>query len=230
MKDFILIFKDQTILKIINLSLQVSVTALVVGGIIGILLGTVLGIYRFRGKNMILSFVYTFMGVPPVLIGVIVYLLLSRKGIFGFAQLLFTPSAMIIAQILLVTPIVTGLTFSAISANVSKFSASALTLGANQIQLWMVLLKQSRRGIITACLTAFGRAISEVGAVMLVGGNIEGETRVMTTAIILETRQGNFNTALALGLVLLFISFLINFFVLWKFMLKKTPNQEVVPV
>ena len=230
MKDFILIFKDQTILKIISLSLQVSVTALIVGGLIGILLGTVLGIYRFRGKNIILSFVYTFMGVPPVLIGVIVYLLLSRKGIFGFAQLLFTPSAMIIAQILLVTPIVTGLTFSAISANVSKFSAAALTLGANQLQLWKVLLKQSRRGIITACLTAFGRAISEVGAVMLVGGNIEGETRVMTTAIILETRQGNFNTALALGLVLLLISFLINFFVLWRFMLKKAPNQEVVPV
>jgi tungstate transport system permease protein len=230
MKEFFLIFKQEAIIKIITLSLQVSLTALVVGGVIGILLGTLLGIYRFPGKNIILSIVYTFMGVPPVLIGVIVYMLLSRKGILGFAQLLFTPSAMTIAQILLVTPIVTGLTFSAISANVNKFTGSALTLGANQFQLWTVLLRQSRRGIITACLTAFGRAISEVGAVMLVGGNIEGETRVMTTAIILETRQGNFNTALALGLVLLLISFLINFFVLWKFMLKKSPNQEVVPV
>jgi tungstate transport system permease protein len=230
MKDWILLFKQEAIIKIITLSLQVSLTALLVGGVLGILLGTVLGIYRFKGKNIILSVVYTCMGFPPVLIGVIVYLLLSRKGILGFAQLLFTPSAMIIAQILLVTPIVTGLTYSALSANVKKYSASALTLGANQFQLWLVLLRQSRRGIITACLTAFGRAISEVGAVMLVGGNIEGETRVMTTAIVLETRQGNFNTALALGFVLLFISFIINFFVLWRFMLAKSPQQEVLHV
>ncbi|MEH7095615.1 ABC transporter permease [Neobacillus vireti] len=230
MKEWIFLFKQEAIIKIITLSLQVSLTALLIGGLIGILFGTILGIYRFKGKNIILSVVYTFMGVPPVLIGVIVYLLLSRKGIFGFAQLLFTPTAMTIAQILLVTPIVTGLIYSALSANVNKYSAAALTLGANQLQLWMVLLRQSRRGIITACLTAFGRAISEVGAVMLVGGNIEGETRVMTTAIILETRQGNFNTALALGLVLLLISFLINFFVLWRFMLPKGPNQGVIQV
>jgi tungstate transport system permease protein len=230
MKEWISLFKEDVILQIISLSLQVSLTALLIGGIIGILCGTILGIYSFKGKNIILSVVYTLMGVPPVLIGVIVYLLLSRKGILGFAELLFTPSAMIIAQIILVTPIVIGLTYSAISANVSKFSSTALTLGANSFQLWKVLLCQSCRGIITACLTAFGRAISEVGAVMLVGGNIEGETRVMTTAIILETRQGNFDIALALGLVLLVISFIINFFILWRFMLKKTPNQEVIPL
>ncbi|MDP4084240.1 MAG: ABC transporter permease [Bacillota bacterium] len=228
MKEWISLFKEETILEIIKLSLQVSLTALIIGGIIGILAGTTLGIYSFRGKKIILSVVYTLMGVPPVLIGVVVYLLLSRHGVLGSLQLLFTPTAMIIAQIILVTPIVTGLTYSAISSNERKFSPAALTLGANDFQLWMVLLRESRRGIITACLSAFGRAISEVGAVMLVGGNIEGSTRVMTTAMILETRQGNFNVALALGAVLLFISFFINFFVLWRFMFTKTSFQEAI--
>jgi tungstate transport system permease protein len=230
MKDWFSLFKEDFVLSVIGLSLQVSLTALLIGSVVGITLGTILGIYQFRGKNFILSIVYTFMGVPPVLIGVIVYLLLSRKGILGFAELLFTPSAMIIAQTILVTPIIIGLTYSAISSNVTKYASAALTLGANPIQLWWVLLRQSSRGIITACLTAFGRAISEVGAVMLVGGNIEGETRVMTTAIILETRQGNFDIALALGLVLLAISFILNFFILWRFMLRKTTQQEVIPL
>lgn len=228
MKEWILLFKQETIIDVISLSLKVSLTALLAGSVIGILIGTLLGIYRFKGKNLILSIVYTMMGFPPVLIGVIVYLLLSRKGVFGFAELLFTPTAMIIAQIILVTPIIIGLTYSAVSSNVAKYSAAALTLGANKLQLWIVLLRQSGKGIITACLTAFGRAISEVGAVMLVGGNIEGETRVMTTSIILETRQGHFDVALALGAVLLLISFLINFFILWRFMLRKTPGQEVI--
>ncbi|WML46188.1 ABC transporter permease [Neobacillus sp. PS3-40] len=228
MNGWISLFKDDAILEIIKLSLQVSLTAMVIGSIIGILAGTTLGIYNFIGKKIILSVVYTLMGMPPVLIGVIVYLLLSRHGILGSAQLLFTPTAMIIAQTILITPIVTGLTYSAISSNDKKYSAAALTLGANDFQLWKVLLRESRRGIITACLTAFGRAISEVGAVMLVGGNIEGSTRVMTTAMILETRQGNFNVALALGAVLLLISFLINFSVLWKFMFKRASFTEVI--
>lgn len=228
MKEWLLLFKEDAILEIIKLSLQVSLTAVLIGGILGILAGTILGIYHFKGKKIILSVVYTLMGVPPVLIGVIVYLLLSRHGIFGSAALLFTPTAMIIAQTILVTPIVTGLTYSALSSNERKYSSAALSLGANAFQLWKVLLRESSRGIITALLSAFGRAISEVGAVMLVGGNIEGSTRVMTTAMILETRQGNFNVALALGGVLLTISFLINFFVLWRFMFKTAPFQEVI--
>lgn len=180
--------------------------------LIGIPCGALLGLYSFPGKRLITVLVFTFMGLPPVLIGVLVYMVLSRYGLLGFLQLLFTPEAMIISQSILVTPIITGLTMSAVQARERTYWETAKSLGATPFQLIWTILKEARRGIWSGISTAYGRAISEVGAVMLVGGNIEHETRVMTTAIILETRKGSFDTALQLGIVLLLVSFMFNSF------------------
>ncbi|MHC2180809.1 tungstate transport system permease protein [Paenibacillus sp. PvR052] len=180
--------------------------------LIGIPCGAFLGLYSFPGKRLIIILVFTFMGLPPVLIGVIVYIMLSKYGLLGFLQLLFTPEAMIIAQSILVTPIITGLTMSAIQARERTYWETAKSLGATPLQLVWTILKEARSGIWSGISTAYGRAISEVGAVMLVGGNIEHETRVMTTAIILETRKGSFDVALQIGIVLLLISFVFNSF------------------
>ncbi|WP_348635140.1 ABC transporter permease [Paenibacillus sp. PvP091] len=200
------------VIEIIGLSIQVSTIAIIVGMLIGIPCGAFLGLYSFPGKRLIIILVFTFMGLPPVLIGVIVYIMLSKYGLLGFLQLLFTPEAMIIAQSILVTPIITGLTMSAIQARERTYWETAKSLGATPLQLVWTILKEARSGIWSGISTAYGRAISEVGAVMLVGGNIEHETRVMTTAIILETRKGSFDVALQIGIVLLLISFVFNSF------------------
>lgn len=212
--EFLEIFQNPDVIAVILLSLQVSASAILVGMVIGIPLGAVIGLFPFPGRKLIIALIYTMMGFPPVLIGVVVYLLLSRQGILGEWQLLFTPFAMVIAQIILVTPIITGLTLTAVYSKEKIFAETAQSLGANRLQMMWALVRESRKGIWAAVATAFGRAISEVGAVMLVGGNIEGHTRVMTTAIILETRKGNFEVGLALGIVLLLISFAINGFLL----------------
>lgn len=202
------------VLEIILLSLKVTTTAVLLGVLIGIPFGAFLGLYSFPGKKLVVTLVFTCMGLPPVLIGVIVYLLLSKYGMLGSLQLLFTPEAMIIAQFLLVTPILIGLTMSSVQAQERTYWETAKSLGANPAQLIWTIIKESRRGIWSGVAAAYGRAISEVGAVMLVGGNIEHYTRVMTTAIILETRMGNYTTGLQLGLVLLVISFIFNSFLM----------------
>lgn len=194
------------------MSIEVSTVAILFGMLIGIPCGAILGLYSFPGKRLMIILVFTFMGFPPVLIGVIVYLLLSKYGLLGFLQLLFTPEAMIIAQATLVTPIITGLTMTAVQARERAYWETAKSLGAAPLQWVWTILKEARSGIWSGIATAYGRAISEVGAVMLVGGNIEHSTRVMTTAIILETRKGSFNTALQIGIVLLVISFIFNSF------------------
>lgn len=203
---------DKALYEIIFLSLRVSLVAVCLGMLLGIPLGTFLGMYRFKGRQLITVIIYTLMGLPPVLVGVVVYLLLSAKGPLGEWQLLFTPTAMIIAQTLLVAPIISGLTMAAVKGKVKEFYEATVSMGANRLQTAWIIIRESKLGIFAAIATAFGRAIAEVGAVMLVGGNIEHVTRVMTTAIILETRKGNFNLALGLGLVLLVISFIINTF------------------
>ncbi|MEW9668578.1 ABC transporter permease [Ammoniphilus sp. 3BR4] len=212
--EFVEVFQNPDVIAVILLSLQVSATAVIIGMLLGIPLGAVIGLFSFPGRKLIIALIYTMMGFPPVLIGVVVYLLLSRQGILGGWELLFTPSAMVLAQIILVTPIITGLTLTAVYSKERFFAETAQSLGANRLQMVWALVKESRKGIWAAVATAFGRAISEVGAVMLVGGNIEGHTRVMTTAIILETRKGNFEVGLTLGIVLLLISFAINSFLL----------------
>lgn len=203
---------DKALYEIIFLSLKVSLTAVGIGMLLGIPIGTFLGMYRFPGRQLVIMFNYTLMGLPPVLAGVLIYLLLSAKGPLGEFQLLFTPTAMIIAQSLLVTPIISGLTMVAVRGKVREYLETAVSMGANRMQTAWIIIRESRNGIVAAIITAFGRAIAEVGAVMLVGGDIQHMTRVMTTAIILETRKGNFDLALGLGFVLLLISFLINAF------------------
>ncbi len=205
-----LIRGDAEIYEIIFLSLRVSLTATVVGTLLGIPLGTLLGLKEFRGRRVLINLIYTLMGLPPVLAGLLIYLLLSRSGPLGALQLLFTPAAMVLAQVMLVTPIITGLTTVAVQAKEKVFSETAVTLGALPWQAAFLVLKEARRGIVVGIITAFGRAIAEVGAVMLVGGNIQHYTRVMTTAIVLETRKGDYSLAMGLGLVLLLLSFTIN--------------------
>lgn len=201
---------DSEIYEIIFLSLKVSLTATIIGTFLGIPLGAFLGLKRFPGRQVVINLTYTLMGLPPVLAGLLCFLLLSQSGPFAEWELLFTKSAMIMAQVMLVTPIITGLTTSAVQAKDRQFWESAVTLGARPWQSAWLTVREARGGIVVAIITAFGRAIAEVGAVMLVGGNIQHFTRVMTTSIVMETRKGNFNLALGLGLVLLMISFTIN--------------------
>lgn len=200
--------------EVIWLSLQVTTTSVLIGMLIGIPAGAFLGLYSFSGKRLIVILIYTCMGLPPVLVGVVVYLLLSRYGPLGSLDLLFSAEAMIIAQVILVTPIITGLTMAGVQAKENAYWETAKSLGASPFQLMVTIIKEARGGIWSGIAAAYGRAISEVGAVMLVGGNIEHHTRVMTTAIILETRTGNFSGGLQMGIVLLAISFLFNSFMM----------------
>ena len=214
-EGFLLIWQmDAEIVDVTLLSLQVSLTALVLSALIGIPLGAALALTKIRGKQVILNTVYTLMGLPPVLAGLLVYLLLTSRGLLGQYELLFTPSAMVIAQVLLAAPIVCGLTARAVLALNQEVYDTAATLGATRRQATVSIMREARMGIIAALTTALGRVIAEVGAVMLVGGNIRWSTRVLTTSIVLETRMGNFSTAIAIGIILLTISFAINLFIL----------------
>lgn len=192
------------------LSLRVTLVALLISSVLGFPIGIFLAFSKFKGKKFIMNLIYTFMGFPPVVAGLIVYLLLSRSGPLGFLKLLFTPQAMILAQIILSLPVIIGLTVLGLRAiDVSVYELS-ITLGATKSKASYLLLREARLSILGALITAFGASISEVGAAMLVGGNVEGLTRSMTTALMLETRQGNFDRALALGIILLILAFLVN--------------------
>ena len=192
-------------------SLFVSLTAVALAGVAGIPLGMLLGLHRFPGKEWMVKFLYVCMGLPPVFVGLIVFLLLSRSGPVGrHYYLLFTPAAMILAQMILALPIVIGLTMSAVGERAVTVLQTARGLGASWWQADLALLAESRAPIVVGVVSAFGRITAEVGAVMLVGGDIAGYTRVLTTAIVLETRRGNFELAMALGLVLLVLSFAVN--------------------
>ena len=196
---------------IILLSLKVSGLALFIATAIGLPAGALLGLKRFPGRNLAISTANTFMGLPPVVVGLFVYLLLSRKGPLGFLGLLYSPSAMIIAQTILAAPIVIALCQSAIVNVDPIIRQAARTLGATPRQATVTIINEARYGILSAIIAAFGRVMAEVGAILIVGGNIAGYTRVMTTTIALETDKGNFELALALGIILLAISFSINF-------------------
>ncbi len=195
---------------IIVLSLKVSGLALVLATLVGLPLGSFLGLKRFPGRGFVVSAVNTFMGLPPVVVGLFVYLLLSRRGPLGVLGLLYTPTAMIIAQTILAAPIVIALCRSAIVSVDPIIGRAARTLGATPVQATIAIIKEARYGILSAIIAAFGRVMAEVGSILIVGGNIAGYTRVMTTTIALETDKGNFELALALGIILLIISFIIN--------------------
>jgi len=201
---------DAELLAIIVLSVKVSGTALVISTLLGLPLSAFFGFKRFPLKGLMISLLNTFMGLPPVVVGLFVYLLLSRSGPLGFMALLYTPTAMIVAQSILAFPIVTSLSHSAIISVDPLIQQASMTLGATPFQASVTIIKEARYGIMSAIIAAFGRVMAEVGAILIVGGNIAGFTRVMTTTIALETDKGNFELALALGIILLSISLLIN--------------------
>src|SRR4030042_2338187 len=210
-KAFSLIVQlDRELLSIILLSLEVSVTALVIASSLGIPAGSILGLKKFRGRGFIISLSNSFMGLPPVVVGLFVYLLLSRRGPIGFMALLYTPSAMIIAQLILAFPIVAALSHSAIVKIEPLIKQASLTLGATPFQVTTTVMKEARYGIMAGIIASLGRVMAEVGAILIVGGNIAGYTRVMTTTIALETDKGNLELALSLGVILLMISLIIN--------------------
>ncbi len=206
---------DPKLLEIISLSLQVSGAALLISTLIGIPIGVVLGLKRFWGRRLVIALLYTGMGFPPVVIGLFVYLVLSRSGPLGSLHLswipaLFTPEAMVTAQSIIAFPLVAGFTMAAVMGVDPHLRQQVMALGATQRQAALTVLMEARIGVVVAIIAGFGGIISEVGAVMMVGGNIEGRTRVLTTAIVLSTRQGDWSLAIALGLILLGITFLVN--------------------
>ena len=201
---------DRDLLEIIVLSLRVSLSALFVACLIGFALGTLVAVTRFPGRGLAIITFNTLMGLPPVVVGLLVYLLLSRAGPLGTLGLLYTPAAMIIAQAILITPIVAALSRQIIEDLFAEYDELFQSLGLSVAQAMGALLWDARYSLITVALAGFGRAIAEVGAVMIVGGNIDHLTRVMTTAIALETSKGDLALALALGIVLLAISMTVN--------------------
>jgi len=194
---------DPALLAIVSLTFQVTGLALLVATVVGVPLGAVVGLTRFPGKRLVTLVLYTGMGLPPVVVGLFVYLLLSRNGPLGTLDWLFTPSAMVVAQTIIAFPLVAALTMSAVAGVDPDLRLQVRALGATRWQTGWTILREARIGLTAAIVAAFGGIISEVGAVMLVGGNIEGQTRVLTTAIVLSTRQGDFALAMALGIVLL---------------------------
>ena len=202
---------DARLAGIVGLSLAVSLTATLVACVVGMPFGALLAVGRFRGRRSLIVLFNAFMGLPPVVVGLFVYLLLSRAGPLGSYGLLFSPTAMVIAQAVLVTPIVAALSRQVIEDAWSEYRELLRSLGTGRVRAVRTLLWDSRFTLTTAALAGFGRAIAEVGAVMIVGGNIDGVTRVMTTTIALETSKGDLALALALGAVLMGMVLAVNF-------------------
>jgi tungstate transport system permease protein len=207
---WLLVSLNHELYLILFLTLRVSGIAVALGTIVGIPIGASVALRNFVGKKLFISVVNTLMGVPPVVVGLVVYLFLSASGPLGVLRLLYTPTAMIIAQVIIAAPIVIGVTVSAVGSVDNAIRDKAISLGATKTQLTLTILREARVGLVTAVILAFGAAISEVGAVIIVGGDIRWVTRVLTTAIVYETELGNFSFALALGAVLLLIAFVIN--------------------
>jgi tungstate transport system permease protein len=201
------------VLGITSLSLEVSCTAVLFAALAGIPLGIIFALSDFPLKRLLKNVINTCMGLPPVVIGLFVYLMISRAGPFGTFGILFTPTAMVIAQFILVTPIIMGLSISAANAVDRAVTDTAVSLGARRGDVMLLVANEARQPLVTAVLAGFGRAVAEVGAVMIVGGNIRWSTRVLTTAVVLETGMGDYGMALALGIILLSLSFTINIIV-----------------
>ncbi len=201
---------DTELWAIVLLSLKVSVFAVLISALIGMPVGAALAVSRFPGRRLLIIFMNALMGFPPVVVGLLVYLMLSRSGPLGVMELLYTPTAMIIAQVVLVTPIIAALTRQVIEMLAEEYSEQLRSLGVSRLASVPVLLWDARLALVTALLAGFGRAIAEVGAVIIVGGNINHVTRVMTTTIALETSKGNLALALALGAILIGIAVVVN--------------------
>ncbi len=201
---------DPEVLGITWLSLKLSATATVLSLVAGIPLGTLLALARFPGRGLAIAVVNTGMGLPPVVVGLFISILLWRSGPFGALELLYTPSAIVLAQFVIAAPLVIGLTLAAVQQIPERFRLQMQGIGASRGQLLWALVRESRLGLLAALMAGFGAVISEVGASLMVGGNIRGQTRVLTTATVLETGKGNFDVAIALSVILLGLTFLVN--------------------
>jgi len=203
---------DAGVLEIAWLSLKVSGIATLISLLIGISIGTVVALTRFPGKRILVSLVNTGMGLPPVVVGLFVSIFLWRNGPLGFMELLYTPTAIIIAQSIIATPIVMGITIGAMQNLPANLRLQILALGATRMQMVRLLIREARLPLMAGVMAGFGGVISEVGASIMVGGNIQGYTRVLTTATVMETGRGNFDVAIAMSVILLLFCFVINFF------------------
>ncbi|MGA9253393.1 MAG: ABC transporter permease [Roseobacter sp.] len=212
---WLVISLDPELIEISVRSLQVTLGALVVSCAIALPLGTFLAIRRFRYRRLTISILNALMGLPPVVVGLVVYILLSRSGPFGVLGLLFTPTAMVIAQVIIITPLIASITHQAMRELWAEYHDLLISLNTSQAQRIKTLVWDGRRNLLTAALAGFGRGIGEVGAIMIVGGNIDHATRVLTTAIALETGKGDFALALALGFVLIALAIGVNMSIHW---------------
>jgi len=211
----LLLHWDRQTMKIASLSLLVSGSATLISLLLGIPLGTFLGLKHFRGKRFVASLVNTGMGAPPVVIGLVVTIFLWRSGPLGILHILYTPVAMIIAQVIIAFPLVAGFTMAAVQQLDPKLRLQIMALGASQTQMIWLILREARLPLLAAIMAGFGAVISEVGASMMVGGNITNQTRVMTTAIVGEDSKGNFSLAIALSIILMIIVYLVNLLLTW---------------
>lgn len=202
---------DGEVLAVTLLSLKISCSATMISLFIGIPTGTMLALADFPGRRLIISMVNTGMGLPPVVVGLFVTIFLWRNGPLGFLEILYTPLAMILAQVVIATPIVTGISIASIQALPSNLKLQVLALGATRIQMIWILVREARLPLLAAVMAGFGGVISEVGASIMVGGNIKGQTRVLTTATVMESGKGNFDVAIALSLILLALAFSVNY-------------------
>jgi tungstate transport system permease protein len=207
---YLLITLDPEVLGITRLSLQVSGTATLISLFIGISIGTMVALTEFAGRRLVVSLINTGMGLPPVVVGLFVTIFLWRNGPLGFLEILYTPTAMIIAQAVIASPIVMGITLAAIQALPKNLRLQILSLGATRAQMVWILVKEARLPLLAGVMAGFGGVISEVGASIMVGGNIKGYSRVLTTATVMETSRGNFDIAIALSIILLLLAYFIN--------------------
>lgn len=203
-------FSDVGVLDAVFVTFRMAFWSTAISSVLGILLGILLERARFPGKRVVIRINRTLMGVPPVVIGLIVYMLLMRRGPLGKLEILFTIKGMIFAQVLIITPIICGMTYTSLVSKAPAIRVFAKTMGASRLQTQLLVIRELKKELYFAVVTGFGRSISEVGAVMLVGGNIKGHTRTMTTAISLLKSQGIFTEGLALGVILLIMAFLIQ--------------------
>ena len=201
---------DPEVMEIAGRSLQISVTSAILASLICIPLGSLIHSQRFTGKRVVISLIQTFFSIPTVAVGLFVFVLFSRAGPLGVFNIIFTPTVMVIGQVILITPILLGLTISALSGVDKAISDTACSLGASSFQTAIIVLREARFAVVAAVIMGFGRAISEVGISIMVGGNIRGFTRVITTAISLETSKGDIELSLALGIILILIALIIN--------------------
>lgn len=201
---------DKELLQIIGVTLRMSFFSTTISCLIGLPLGALIGTHKFKGKSFVKKLIHTLMGLPPVVAGLLVYTLFTHYGPFGNLNLLFTVKVMVIAQVLLITPVVIGLSASFIESTSKPVIETAKGIGLSKGKIIGLCISEGRSSLLSVVLNAFGRSIAEVGAVSIVGGNIQWKTRVMTTAIMLETNKGKFSFALALGIILLIIAFTVN--------------------